>query len=156
MAKETKSRFSDNINVKNRKASYEYEFLDKYVAGIVLSGTEIKSIKEGQVNLSEAFCVFFNGELWVREMHISQYLQGTHYNHETKAQRKLLLNKRELKKLGSKAEDKGLTIIPTRLFINDRGWAKLEIALARGKKLHDKRDGIKERDVKRELDRMKF
>lgn len=154
MAKE-KERFSNNIQIKNRRASFEYHFIETYIAGIMLLGTEIKSVREGKVNLQDAFCVFVGAELWVRQMHISPYTQGTHYNHELTRERKLLMNKRELKKLVNK-QDKGLTIIPIRLFINDRGIAKLEIALAKGKKLHDKRDDIKEKDVKRELERLKF
>lgn len=154
MAKE-KERFSNNIQIKNRRASFEYHFIETYIAGIMLLGTEIKSVREGKVNLQDAFCVFVGAELWVRQMHISPYTQGTHYNHELTRERKLLMNKRELKKLMNK-QDKGLTIVPIRLFINDRGIAKLEIALAKGKKLHDKRDDIKEKDVKRELERLKF
>jgi SsrA-binding protein len=153
MTKET--RFSNNIQIKNRKASYEYHFLDTFIAGIVLTGTEIKSIREGKVNLQDAFCVFYGDELWVKQMHISPYTQASHYNHEMTRERKLLLTKKELKKLLSKNE-KGLTIIPIRLFINDRGFAKLEIALAKGKKLYDKRDDIKDRDLKREMERIKI
>ena len=121
-----------------------------------LQGTEIKSIREGKVNMQDAFCYFKREELFVKQMHISPYAQGTHYNHVSDRERKLLLNKKELEKLNAKSQEKGLSIIPTRLFINDQGIAKLEIALAKGKKLHDKRDSIKERDTKRELDRMKF
>ena len=155
MAKD-KKRFSNTINIKNRRASYEYEFLDKYVAGMMLQGTEIKSIREGKVNLQDAYCYFNGTELYVKQMHISPYAQGSHYNHVSDRERKLLLNKKELKKLQSKSQEKGLSIIPTRMFINDRGLAKLEIVLGRGKKLHDKRDSIKDRDVKRELDRIKY
>jgi SsrA-binding protein len=151
----TKQRFSDNINIKNRQAGFEYELLDKYIAGLVLTGTEIKSIREGKVNLQDGYCYFNNGEVFVRGVNITQYAQGTHYNHEATRERKLLLKKSEIKKLDDKM-DKGLTLVPLRLFINDRGFAKMEIALARGKKLHDKRDSIKERDAKRELDRMKI
>lgn len=156
MAKKDKDRFSKNINIKNRKASFEYEFLEKFVAGLVLKGTEIKSIREGRVNLQEAYCTFYDDGLWVQNMHISAYEQGNIFNHEPLRKRKLLLNKRELKKLQKKLEEEGLTVVPIRMFISDRGFAKLEIALARGKKLHDKRESIKERDVKREMDRMKF
>ncbi len=151
-----KPRFSNDINIRNRQASFEYELLDKYVAGIVLRGTEIKSIREGKVNLQDGFCYINNGELFVKGVSISPYAQGTHYNHEATRERKLLLKRAELKKLEGKVEEKGLTLVPTRLFINDRGLAKLEIAVAKGKKLHDKRDSIKERDAKRELQRMKF
>ena len=156
MASKDKNRFSNNINIKNRRASFEYELIDKYVAGMQLMGTEIKSIREGKATLADAYCYFKNEELWVKQMHITPYAQGTHYNHDQTRERKLLLNKQELKKMLGKTEEKGMSIIPTRLFINDRGFAKLEIALARGKKLHDKRDSIKERDVKRDLQRMKF
>ncbi|MEX2591818.1 MAG: SsrA-binding protein SmpB [Anditalea sp.] len=154
MAKQNK--FEKHINIKNRKASFEYEFLDKYVAGIILKGTEIKSIREGKVSLTEAFCFFRKGELYIKQMHIAPYVLATYYNHEAVRERKLLLSKKELNKLESKFEEKGLSIIPVRLFINDRGLAKLEIALARGKKLHDKRQNIKEKDAKRDLDRMAY
>ena len=154
MSKE--KRFSNNINIKNRQASYEYELLDKYIAGIVLTGTEIKSIREGKVNLQDGYCYFNNGELFAKGINITPYAQGTHYNHEAMRERKLLLKRTELKKLEGKTEEKGLTLIPTRLFINERGLAKLEIALAKGKKMHDKRESIKEREAKRELDRIKF
>jgi SsrA-binding protein len=156
MSKKDKSRFSNDINIKNRRAKYEYEFIDTYMAGLVLKGTEIKSIREGKVNLQDGFCFFKKGELFSKGVHISPYTQGSFYNHEEGRERKLLLKRQELNKLESKMNEKGLTIIPTRLFINDRGMAKLEIALAKGKKIHDKRDSIKDKDVKRELDRMKF
>jgi SsrA-binding protein len=151
-----RQRFSNDINIRNRQASYEYELLDKYVAGIVLTGTEIKSIREGKVNLQDGYCYFNNGELFVKGVNITPYAQGTHYNHEPTRERKLLLKRSELKKIEGKVEEKGLTLVPTRLFLNERGLAKMEIALGRGKKLHDKRDSIKERDAKRELDRMKL
>ena len=147
-------RFSNDINIRNRQASYEFELLDKYIAGLVLMGTEIKSIREGKVNLQDGYCYFNNGELFVKGINITPYTQGTHYNHEAQRERKLLLKRLELKKLERKVEEKGLTLVPVRLFINDRGFAKLEIALARGKKMHDKRENIKERDIKRELDRI--
>jgi SsrA-binding protein len=150
------AQISNDINIKNKKASFEYYFIETYVAGLVLTGTEIKSIRMGTANLQESYCVFINNELFVKSMHISKYNEGSYYNHEPLKDRKLLLQKRELKKLSLKSEDKGLTIIPVRLFITARGFAKLEIALAKGKKLFDKREGIKERDVKRELMREKF
>jgi SsrA-binding protein len=150
------TRFSDNVNIKNRQAAFEYELLDKYISGIALKGTEIKSIREGKVNLQDGYVYFSNEEAFVKGINISQFSEGTHYNHEAARERKLLLKKQEIKKLRIQIEEKGLTIIPTRLFINDRGYAKLEIAVARGKKLHDKRNSIKERDVKRELARTKF
>jgi SsrA-binding protein len=148
---EKKNRFSNKINIRNKRASYEYEFIDKYVAGIMLKGTEIKSIREGKVNLQDGYCLFINSELFARNIHISHYKQGTHFNHDPTRERKLLLNKRELIKLKKKSEEKGLSIIPIKLFTNNRGLAKLEIALAKGKKLHDKRQSIKEKDLKHEL-----
>lgn len=151
-----KEKFSKKINIKNRKASFEYTFLDKYVAGMSLTGTEIKSIRQGKVNMQDSFCFFKKGELWTKQMHISPYENGTHYNHETDRERKLLLQKRELRKLETKSQEQGVTIVPIRMFINDKGLAKLEIALAKGKKLYDKRESIKERDTKREMARMKF
>lgn len=152
----TKDRFSKTVNIRNRQASFEYELLDKYVAGIVLSGTEIKSIREGKVNLQDGYCYLNNSEMFVKGINITPYAQGTHYNHEATRERKLLLKRAEIRKLEGKVEEKGLTLVPVRLFINDRGFAKLEIALARGKKTHDKRNSIRERDAKRELDRMKI
>jgi SsrA-binding protein len=151
-----KDRFSNNINIRNRQAGFEYELLDKYVAGMVLTGTEIKSIREGKANLQDGYCYVNNNELFVKGINITPYAQGTHYNHEGTRERKLLLKRSELHKLEGKIEEKGLTLIPTRLFINDRGLAKLEIAIAKGKKTHDKRDSIKERDAKRELHRLKL
>jgi SsrA-binding protein len=151
-----KDRFSNNINIRNRQAGFEYELLDKYVAGMVLTGTEIKSIREGKANLQDGYCYMNNDELFVKGINITPYAQGTHYNHEGTRERKLLLKRSELHKLEGKIEEKGLTLIPTRLFINDRGLAKLEIAVAKGKKTHDKRDSIKERDAKREMHRLKL
>ncbi|MFL1011422.1 SsrA-binding protein SmpB [Flavisericum labens] len=145
-----------NINIQNKKARFQYEILDKYTAGIVLSGTEIKSIRSSKASIAESFCEFNdNGELFVVNMTIEEYKYGTHYNHMPKAVRKLLLNKKELKKLYKEVQNTGLTIIPLRLFINENGLAKLVIALAKGKKLYDKRDTIKDRDNKRNLDRIK-
>ncbi len=151
-----KDRFSNTINIRNKQASYEFELLDKYVAGMVLQGTEIKSIREGKVVLKDGYCAFHREELFVYNIHISQYAQGTHFNHTITRQRKLLLNKTELVKIKKKISEKGLTLIPTRLFLSSRGFAKLEIALGKGKKLHDKRDSIKEKDVKRDLERIKY
>ena len=155
MAKD-KDRIQKHVNIVNRKASFEYQFIDKYTAGIMLMGTEIKSIREGKVNMQDGYCVFTRGELWLHNVHISTYTEGTHYNHEPMRARKLLLNKNELRKLERGTEEQGVTIIPTRIFINDRGFAKAEVALAKGKKLYDKRQDIKEKDVKRELDRSGF
>jgi len=149
-------RFSKTVNIRNKQATFGYEMLDTYVAGIVMKGTEIKSVREGKVNLTEGYVYFNNEEAFVKGISISPFSQGTHFNHEPARDRKLLLKKAELKKLKARSEEKGLTIVPTRLFINDRGYAKLEISLARGKKIHDKRESIKERDVKRELQRIKF
>jgi SsrA-binding protein len=143
----------NEINIRNKRASFEYSFLEKYNAGMVLGGTEIKSIREGKASIAEAFCVLINGELWVRNMNINEYSKGTHYNHEPKRDRKLLLSKQELKKLSVKLKDQGLTIIPLRVFLSDSGYAKMEIALAKGKKLYDKREDIKKRDVERETSR---
>lgn len=143
----------DHINILNKKASYEYSFLDKFVAGLILTGTEIKSLRMGKANITDGFCVFQGGELIARNIQINEYEKGTHYNHAPKRDRKLLMNKHELKKLEGKLKDQGLTIIPLRLFINEKGWAKLEIALAKGKKLFDKRDDIKKKDVQRETAR---
>ena len=151
-----KARFSNEVNIKNKQAYFHYEILDKYIAGMVLQGTEIKSIREGKVNLQDGYCYFSHGELFVRGLNISPYEQGTHYNHEAARVRKLLLKRTEMRRLEVKSEEKGLAIVPLRLFINTRGFAKLEIALAKGKKTHDKRESIKERDVRKELDRIKI
>lgn len=141
------------INIKNKRASFEYHLLDRYVAGIALLGTEIKSIREGKANINDSFCSFLDDGLYIRNMHIAEYSFGSFYNHEAKRDRKLLLTKKELKKLRTKGEEKGYTIVPLRMFISERGFAKVEIALAQGKKDFDKRETIKERDTKRELDR---
>jgi len=142
------------INIKNRKASYEYELLDKLVAGLALTGTEIKSIRNGKASIKEGYCTFEGDELFVRNIHIDEYTDGTYNNHDPKRDRKLLLNRNELSKLKKKLKDIGLTVIPLRLFINDRGWAKLEIALAKGKKLFDKREALKKKDTKRQIEKM--
>lgn len=151
-----KMEFRNDINIRNKKASFEYNFIDKYIAGIALMGSEIKSIRLGKVNLQDAYCTFQKGELYVMELHISPYSMAREINHEPKRERKLLLNRREINKLETKSKEKGLTIIPIRIFLNERGLAKLEIALAKGKKLYDKREDIKEKDLKREMDRMKI
>lgn len=154
MAKE-KNRFSKKIVIKNKRASFEYELLDKYVAGIVLQGTEVKSIRTGKAQLQDAYCYFSKGELWIKNMHIATYAQGNIYNHPETRERKLLLQRKELNKL-MKRNEKGLTIIPIHLFTNERGLIKLQIALVKGKKLHDKRQSIKERDLEREMARTKL
>lgn len=142
-----------NIRIKNKRISWEYFVIDKLVAGIVLTGTEIKSIRSGKANLADSFCVFELGELFVRNMHISEYTFASYNNHEAKRDRKLLLTARELKKLHLKVREKGMTIVPLTLFINEKGLAKLEIALAKGKHFYDKRESLKEKDHKREIDR---
>ena len=145
-----------NINIKNKKARFEYEILDKYIAGIQLTGTEIKSIRESKARITESFCEFNEtGELFVINMFIEEYLYGHSYNHKPKSERKLLLNKQELKKLQKEVQNVGLTIVPLRLFMTDKGWAKLEIALCKGKKNYDKRESIKDRENKISLDRIK-
>ncbi len=141
------------VDIRNRRASFEYAFLEKYTAGVVLTGTEIKSVRQGKVNLQDAYCLIHGDELFIRQMNISTYSEGTHYNHEPLRDRKLLLTKREIKRLAEKLKDQGLTIVPIRMFTNERGFAKIEIALAKGKKLYDKRDSIKERDVERTMRR---
>lgn len=144
------------INIQNKKARFEYEILYKYVAGIQLTGTEIKSIRQSKARITESFCEFNErGELFVVNMYIQEYMFGHHFNHNPKSERKLLLNKRELLSLKKDVEAKGNTIVPLRLFINDRGFAKLELALAKGKKTHDKREVLKARDNKRDLARIK-
>ena len=145
---------SSNINIKNRKASFEYQFIATFVAGISLVGTEIKSIRNNQANISDAYCVFMDEELYVKNLHIAEYPNGGYANHEPKRDRKLLLNKQELHKMLGKVKEKGNAVIPIRLFINESGKAKLEIALARGKKIYDKRESIKENGQKRDMDRI--
>jgi SsrA-binding protein len=145
-----------DINIKNKRARFEYELIDEYTAGIILTGTEIKSIRNSKASIAESFCEFNQkGELFTVNMHIEEYAFGTRFNHKPKAQRKLLLNKKELNKLHKEVKNGGLTIVPLRLFINDKGFAKIRIALARGKKLYDKRETIKDRENKRDLDRVK-
>jgi SsrA-binding protein len=148
-----KQDLAKKVDIKNKAASFEFELMDKYTAGIVLTGTEIKSIRMQKVNAQDSFCQFKGDELYLINLNISHYAQGTYNNHPIKRERKLLLKKAELKKLRNKLEEKGLTIVLTRLFINDAGLCKAEICLAKGKKLHDKRDSIKERDLERELRR---
>lgn len=145
----------ETINItSNKKAHFQYHISDTFEAGLMLTGTEIKSVRAMQVNLNESYCTFSDGELFVKGMHIAEYKFGTHYNHEAKRTRKLLLTKKELKKLLTKVKEKGFTIIPTRMYITDKGFAKLEIGLAKGKKLFDKREDLKKKDAKREMDRV--
>lgn len=144
------------INIQNKRAKFEFELLEQYSAGIVLTGTEIKSIRLGKAQIADSFCEFNDHqELFLINSYIEEYSYGTHYNHKAKSERKLLLNRKELKSLHKSVQNKGLTIVPLRLYINEKGLAKLDIALARGKKLFDKRATIKDRDVKRDLDRLK-
>lgn len=144
---------TSGITIKNKKARHEFFLVQEYTAGIQLTGTEIKSIRDGKASIADAYCTFSGEELFVRAMHISEYTYGTHYNHEPKRDRKLLLTKRELKKLKIKVNERGFTIIPVVLFINEKGLAKLTIALARGKHAYDKRETLKQKDIKREIDR---
>ena len=146
---------STPINIKNRRAKFEYEFLEKFTAGIQLTGTEIKSIRAGKASIVEAFCFINNNELFIKNMFIAEYEQGTYNNHEPRRVRKLLLNRNEIDKLVKKKKDVGLTIIPINLFINGKGYAKIDIALAKGKKLYDKRQDLKSKDDKRSMDRAK-
>ncbi|MDD5996416.1 MAG: SsrA-binding protein SmpB [Bacteroidales bacterium] len=143
-----------DVLIKNKRATFDYELVDKFTAGIVLVGTEIKSIRLGKASLVDTFCFFAgNNELWVKNMNISEYSFGSYNNHLPRRDRKLLLNRKELIKLQREVKDNGMTIVPTKLFINDKGLCKVEIALARGKKEYDKRDSIKEKDAKRDIDR---
>lgn len=144
---------SKKIEIHNRKARFDYEFIDVYTAGLVLVGTEIKSIRQGKASLVDAFCYFHNGELWLKGASISQYFYGSYNNHSERRERKLLLNKRELRGLQNEVMSPGVTIVPVKLFISERGLAKIVIAVARGKKLYDKRASIKEREDKRQMDR---
>jgi SsrA-binding protein len=142
----------NNINIRNKRASFDYELIDKYTAGIVLTGTEIKSIRNGKAALVDSYCYFVNNELWIKNMNISEYKDGSYNNHITRRERKLLLHRKELKKLDKKVKETGLAIIPTRMFINESGYAKLQIALAKGKKTHDKRQSLREKDDQRQMD----
>ena len=141
------------VQIKNRKASFEYFFIEEFTAGIVLTGTEIKSIRMGKASLVDTYCTIINGELWVKGMNVSPYFYGSYSNHESKRERKLLLNRREIKKLDEASKLPGYTIVPILLFIDDKGRAKLDIALARGKKVYDKRQTMKEKEDRREMDR---
>lgn len=145
---------NSDINIKNRRATFDYEIIDKYIAGIQLAGTEIKSIRNGHAGLVDSFCYFNNNELWVKGMRVSEYFYGTFNNHIPNRERKLLLHKKELNKLERKVKESGLSIIPLRLFLNEKGFAKLEIALCRGKKEYDKRETLKEKDSRRDIERV--
>jgi SsrA-binding protein len=144
---------SNDVNIQNRKARHEYEFLETFTAGIILSGTEIKSIRESKASIAEAYCLMIAGELWIRSMRIDIYNPASHNNHDPVHDRKLLLNRTELTKLEKNLKNKGLTVIAYKLFLSDSGYAKLNIALAQGKKLHDKRHDLKTKDAKRDIDR---
>lgn len=148
-----KEKIQRSVVIKNKRASFDYELLDLYTAGIVLVGTEIKSLRGGKASLVDAYCYFHNGELWLKNANIAEYFCGSYNNHNARRDRKLLLNRKELRKLQDYAQTPGITIIPTRLFINDRGLAKVDIAPARGKKLYDKRASIREREDRRQMDR---
>lgn len=143
-----------SVNIKNKRATFDYEILDTYTAGIVLTGTEIKSIRLGKASLADTFCYENNGEIWIKNMYIGEYFYGSYNNHVARRERKLLLNKKEIQYLGKSSKDSGLSIIPIRLFINDKGLAKIVIALAKGKKLYDKRQSLKEKEDQREISRM--
>lgn len=148
-------KIEKTVNILNKRARFEYEILEQMEAGIVLTGTEIKSLRSSKASIAESFCRFIEGELYIINMMIDEYKLGTFYNHKTKRERKLLLHKKELQKFERKLKDAGNTIIPLKLYINDKGFAKLQIALARGKKLFDKRESIKDRENKRNLDRIR-
>ena len=144
---------NSNIVIKNKRATFDYEIIERYVAGIQLCGTEIKSIRDGKASLVDTYCTFINNELWVKNMHIATYFFGTYNNHEVRRDRKLLLTKRELRKLLRGTKETGFTMVPTKLFINEKGLAKLELGLARGKKTYDKRQTLREKEDKRSMDR---
>ncbi|HRH10971.1 MAG TPA: SsrA-binding protein SmpB [Bacteroidia bacterium] len=146
-------KLSNTVNIENRRAKFDFQILDTLTAGLILKGTEIKSIREGKAALSDSFCYFRNNELYVRNMHIAEYSEASFANHDPTRERKLLLNKHEINKLVKKMKDQGLTIVPLRLFLSEKGYAKLEIALAKGKKQHDKREDIKKKDIEREMNR---
>lgn len=143
-----------SINIKNRRAKFDFDIIETFVAGLVLTGTEIKSIRLGKAGLTDSFCYENNGELWIKNMYIGEYFYGSYNNHSSRRDRKLLLNKKEISEIGKASKDTGFSIVPLRVFINDRGLAKIEIAIAKGKKEYDKRQSIKEREDKREMDRM--
>lgn len=147
-------KLEKNLVIKNKRATFDYELLEKFVTGIVLVGTEIKSIRMGKASLVDSYCILINGELWLKNMNVSEYSYGSYNNHETRRDRKLLLTKKELKKIDRKVKETGLTIIPYRMFINEKGKVKLAIALARGKKEYDKRQSLREKDDKRQMDRI--
>ncbi len=143
----------NEVNIRNKRARFEYHLLDDYVAGVQLTGTEIKSIRNGKASILEAYCVMSGGEVWIRNMHVTEYENASFYNHKPRGDRKLLLNKKEIIKIEKFLKIKGNTLVPLRMFLSEKGWIKLEIACAQGKKLHDKREDLKEKDDKRDMDR---
>tara|TARA_B110000444_G_scaffold90127_1_gene85209 strand:+ start:1517 stop:1987 length:471 start_codon:yes stop_codon:yes gene_type:complete len=143
-----------SISISNRKARFDYELLEVFTAGIQLQGTEIKSLRAGNANLAEAYCYVQQSEVWITGMYIAEYQYGSYMNHDPKRLRKLLLNKKEINKISSALQNVGITIVPLKLYITDKGWAKIDIALAKGKKLHDKREDLKQKDDKRQMDRV--
>ena len=145
----------NQVNIKNRRATFDYEIGDTFTAGLVLTGTEIKSIRQGKASLADTYCIIQNGEVWVKNMYVAEYFYGTYNNHLERRDRKLLLNRKEIAKLEKADQQPGFTIVPLRLFINERGLAKLVIGIARGKKAYDKRQSIKDSDAKRDLDRIR-
>ena len=149
-----KEKPPNQITIKNKRASFDYELLETFTAGLVLTGTEIKSIRLGKASLVDTFAIVEHGEVWVKNMYVAEYFFGTYNNHAPRRDRKLLLNRKEIRRLQTAAKDRGFTLVPTRLFINERGLAKLVLAIARGKKEYDKRQSIRERDDRREMDRM--
>ena len=149
-----KEKPTNQITIKNKRASFDYELLETFTAGLVLTGTEIKSIRLGTASLADTFAIVEHGEVWVKNMYVAEYFFGTYNNHAPRRDRKLLLNRKEIRRLQTAAKDRGFTLVPTRLFINERGLAKLVLAIARGKKEYDKRQSIRERDDRREMDRM--
>ena len=149
-----KEKPTNQITIKNKRASFDYELLETFTAGLVLTGTEIKSIRLGKASLVDTFAIVKRGEVWVKNMYVAEYFFGTYNNHAPRRDRKLLLNRKEIRRLQTAAKDRGFTLVPTRLFINERGLAKLVLAIARGKKEYDKRQSIRERDDRREMDRM--
>lgn len=151
-----KDKIEKSVNIRNKKASFEYHFLETYTAGIVLRGTEIKSIRQQKVNMQDAYCYVQDNSLRIKNFHISSYESGSWLNHDPLRERILLLKKKEIKKITASLEDQGVTVIPTRIYISDRGFAKMEIAVAKGKKLYDKREDLKEKDAKREMKSIEF
>lgn len=151
--KAKKNSSGTNVNIRNKRATFDYEILDTFTAGLVLTGTEVKSLRAGKAGLTDTFCIFDKGELWVKNAYIAEYFYGTYNNHNSHRDRKLLLTRKEMRGLANDSKEPGLTIVPLRLFFNDRGFAKMEIALCKGKKQYDKRESIKDQESKRELDR---